>query len=155
MTEHERRSGYAFRPATDDDYDFLYGLHVAAMRPYVEQTWGWDAALQARLFREGFDPTTRCIIVVDGRDIGVLRVERRLSDVFLNSIEIEPSYQGRGLGTSIIGDILTSAHHEGLPVSLRVLHVNPARRLYERLGFHEVERTETHVIMRADPAVLP
>ncbi len=39
-----------------------------------------------------------------------------------------------------------------LPVALQVNRVNRARRLYERLGFREVGRTETHVAMRRDSA---
>jgi hypothetical protein len=34
-----------------------------------------------------------------------------------------------------------------LPVKLRVLKVNPARRLYERLGFIHKGETPTHYLM--------
>lgn len=48
--------------------------------------------------------------------------------------------------------LLQEAFDQYLPVRLRVLKVNPARRLYERLGFKVVEEADTHYLMEA---VLP
>ena len=39
------------------------------------------------------------------------------------------------------------AAQQGIPLWLRVLQGNPARRLYERLGFVAHEGTETHIKM--------
>lgn len=142
---------YTLRPATDADYDALYRLHEATMRATVEQVWGWDYAGQARFFRERWNPADRQVIVVDGRDAGVLSVERRPHEVWLANIEIAPEFQGRGLGTAIIGDLLREAHGRGVHVALQVNRANPARRLYERLGFIETGRTETHYLMEAPP----
>ncbi len=44
--------------------------------------------------------------------------------------------------------LLASADSRGVPVRLRVLKVNPARRLWERLGFRVARETETHYEMR-------
>jgi ribosomal protein S18 acetylase RimI-like enzyme len=148
--EDSRPMRYTLRPAAQADYDFLYALHEATMRPTVTQIWGWDDARQSAIFRERFDPAARRIIVIDGRDAGVLEVEERPDEVFLANIEIAPEQQGRGLGAAIITDILFDAHARGLPVTLQVNRVNPARRLYGRLGFVETGQTETHYLMRAD-----
>jgi hypothetical protein len=42
---------YELRPATAADYAFVYDLHVASMKPYVTQVWGWDEQTQAERFR--------------------------------------------------------------------------------------------------------
>ena len=55
---------YTLRPATHDDYHFLYHLHISTIRPAVEATWGWDEAFQREYFREHFDPATRQIIEI-------------------------------------------------------------------------------------------
>ena len=53
--------------------------------------------------------------------------------------EIALQYQGRGIGTALIGDLLAEANEGGVPVRLRVLRTDrPASRLYERLGFRSV-----------------
>lgn len=154
MPEPGAIPAYSLRPATADDYAFLYTLRVAAMKEYVAQTWGWDGAAQRERFAANFHPAGHQIIVAAGRDVGVLFVERRPADWFLGSIEIAPEAQRRGLGAAIIRDILATAAREGLPVRLQVLKVNPARRLYERLGFAIIGETPTHYLMRATPGVL-
>jgi ribosomal protein S18 acetylase RimI-like enzyme len=140
------------RAATPEDAEFLYQLLRATMREYVEQTWSWDEKWQRAHFQENFDPAKNQIVVLDDRDVGVIASERREGDVLLGSIYILPEYQRHGIGTLLIKSVLDGAFQEGLPVRLRVLKVNPARRLYERLGFTVVEEADTHYVMKATPA---
>lgn len=135
---------YTLRPATYDDYDFLFALHRSAMREYIDAIWGWNERWQAEYFLKKFDPSARQIIVIDGVDAGVLVVEERPAEVYVGLIELLSAYQGRGVGTAIIIGLLADAHSRGLPLSLHVLRTNhPARRLYERLGLRVVEE-EAH-----------
>ena len=84
---------------------------------------------------------------MDGRAVGILRVSERESGVYIDQVEITPKYQGRGIGTALINDLLARGH----PVEFRVMKVNvDARRLYERLGFRASGDTETHYNMRAE-----
>ena len=138
---------YSLRAATQQDAAFIYGLRVAGLREYVVQIWGWDEADQAARFRAQFDPARYQVVVVDGRDIGAVAVEWRSDEVFFADIEVGPAWRGRGLGTAIVGAVLAEARRRGLPATLQVLKVNPARRLYERLGFRVVEETPTHYRM--------
>lgn len=145
-------STYSLRQATGDDLAFLYDLHRTTIREAVEAIWGWDEGFQRRRFREQFDPAGMQIIVVDGHDVGVLQVEEWGDELFLGLIEIARSYQGQGLGTRVIKEVLAVAHAERRPVSLHVLKTNlRARRLYERLGFVVDEEREERVVMRAEP----
>jgi ribosomal protein S18 acetylase RimI-like enzyme len=138
----------AFRRATEGDLGFLYGLHVATMKEYVDKTWGWDDAQQEAAYRKNHDPATIQIVTRDGQDIGMLCTEEREAEVFVAHIEISPEYQGRGFGSSILRGIVADAARRRKTVSLRVLRVNPARSLYERLGFKVFEETPTHFSMR-------
>lgn len=134
---------YALRPATADDYDFLFALHRSAMRPYIEALWGWHEEWQAEYFLKKFDPATRKVIVIDGVDAGVLVVEERPDEVYVGLIELLPPYQGRGIGTEILRQLAADAHRRGLPLALHVLTTNePAQRLYKRLGFTPVAEEE-------------
>jgi ribosomal protein S18 acetylase RimI-like enzyme len=139
------------RAATQEDADFLYDVVKATMKEYVAQVWGWDEAWQQAYFREHFEPSEDRIIVLEDEDIGVISVEQREGEVFLGKIYILPEYQGRGIGSRLINDVLEQAHQRGVPVTLQVIKVNPARRLYERLGFVEVGETATHYLMEAAP----
>lgn len=136
-----------FRPAAESDIGFLYALHVATMKEYVDRTWGWEDAFQESVFRRNYVPSEVEIITWDSRDMGMLNVEERAGDIFLRAIEIHPEYQGRGIATSILRQIILDASASGRPVRLHVLKVNPAKRLYDRLGFSVIEDTPTHYIM--------
>ena len=144
----ERHAQIGFRQAHDRDADFLYALHAATMKEYVDKTWGWDETFQRAIFQQNHHPAEIQIITWNGKDIGMLSVEERSQDVFLRTIAIHPLYQRQGLGTLIIQQIIADAARQMKSTSLRVLKVNPAKRLYERFGFRIVDETSTHYVMR-------
>jgi ribosomal protein S18 acetylase RimI-like enzyme len=143
-------TGYQLRRAQTADYQFLYNLHRATIQEYVAEIWGWDEAWQQAHFQEKFDPAMCEIIQFDGRDVGTLQLEERADELFLALIEILPEYQGRGIGAAVIQDILVQAEQRDVSVTLRVLRNNPARALYERLGFTIIDRSDTHLYMKTD-----
>lgn len=52
------------------------------------------------------------------------------------TIAVVPEWRGKGLGGRLLQELLSCAHEAGLGrVSLSVNPANPAKRLYERLGF--------------------
>jgi ribosomal protein S18 acetylase RimI-like enzyme len=84
--------------------------------------------------------------------IGILVVDRRENEIFLENIWLTSAWQGQGLGSEIIRRLMREASASGLPLTLQVLKPNPARRLYERLGFQVVGETATHLRMKWQPA---
>ncbi|HLM00911.1 MAG TPA: GNAT family N-acetyltransferase, partial [Pyrinomonadaceae bacterium] len=66
----------------------------------------------------------------------------------LVSIRLLPEFQNRGIGTKLIKDVLAASIAKNKPVRLQVLKINPARNLYERLGFEISGETGTHFLMR-------
>jgi GNAT superfamily N-acetyltransferase len=143
--------GLTLRPATHADGAFLFRLLKVALGPYVAQTWGWDEKWQRTYFWSRFDPASSQIVVLRGRDVGVLSMIEEQDVVLLNQIYLLPEAQGQGVGTILIRSVLDRAFARCLPVRLRVLRVNPARRLYERLGFAVTAETETHLVMQVAP----
>jgi len=148
----EAREPYVLRVATPADVDLLYAIHSMAMRSYVIATWGnWDDAWQTAYFSDHFPPD-RQVIEVGGEAAGFLDLERRDDCYFVANVELSPQHQRHGTGTALLGQVIERAASEGLPVALQVLKVNPARRLYERLGFRLTGETDTHFLMRTgDP----
>ena len=142
-------SSLGYRPATESDIDFLYTLRLATMKEYVDKTWGWDDAYQHSHLRKNYVPAKVQILTLNGQDIGMLSVEERNEDIFLKTIEIHPAFQNKGIGTAIITQIIADGFHKRKPVRLQVLKVNPAKRLYDRLGFSVIEETSTHYILLA------
>ncbi len=81
------------------------------------------------------------IVVLGDQSIGVLRVDRKEAGTRLVEIALLSSQRRRGIGTALLRGLIA----EGRPVLLSVERANPARRLYERLGF---------VVMRDDGVYL-
>jgi ribosomal protein S18 acetylase RimI-like enzyme len=141
----ERKPQISFRQIVSDDFDFLWRLHNAALKVYVEKTWGWNEERQRELFAESFNTSNGKIIVVDDTDAGYLWTLEKETETLLVSIRILPEYQNRGIGTKVIEDVLAKSEKS---VRLQVLKINPAQNLYKRLGFETVGETETHFIMQ-------
>lgn len=137
----------AHRQAKQSDYAWLYNLKVASMRDYVDAVYGWDETIQKDFFDKDFRPDKITIITADGSDAGMFEIDSDEDGYFLKRIEIHPTFQRCGIGSQVIGDILRMASVERKHVRLMVFRVNPARALYERLGFHIAQETETHYKM--------
>lgn len=135
------------RPATRQDLDFLDPLYTAAMRPYFEKMNKWNPLL----FRITFDEAISRLIQYDGQDIGFLKVRRDPQEIFLGDIVLLPEFRNQGIGTHLIRALLKEAAASEAMVWLKVLKGNPARRLYERLGFTVAEEAEGHdrMVIRA------
>ena len=122
--QKRQMSGIELRSVSPHDFDFLYRLHQATMKEYITQTWGWDESWQRQYFEQHFNPTVNQIIRFQGKDIGVVSVVERETELFLTNIEVLPEHQRLGIGASVIKTILDEAKRLGKPVALQVLKVN-------------------------------
>jgi ribosomal protein S18 acetylase RimI-like enzyme len=122
------------------------------MQMYVEDTFGpWDEVWQENYFRDRFDPAVLQVIQLDEQDVGVLFIQERVEELFVVNLEILPEYQRKGIGTTVIRQLLAAAQRQSKPVALQVLKSNiPARNLYQRLGFGVTGENATHYIMAWD-----
>jgi GNAT superfamily N-acetyltransferase len=91
------------------------------------------------------------IIQVDGADVGWLQVVPKDDEYFLGSLFLEAGFQRRGTGTEVMKRVLDEGARRGQPVRLAVVKFNPARRLYERLGFRVTHEDDLKVYMSRDP----
>ena len=107
----------------------------------------WDDDVQRSFFDRKWIPEEYEIIVTDETDVGVISVSECGDYIFLAELQIHLEHQNRGLGSSIIRDIVARAESQKLPVRLQVLKANRVQALYHRLGFREISRTDTHLIM--------
>jgi len=121
------------------------------MKEHIERTSGWDDREQETWFRGRFDSGEMHVVLYDGERVGSISVDREPGRITLAGIVIAPPYQRRGIGTWLVQSLLAEADAARIPVELRVLKGNPAKRLYERLGFVQVGEIETLDVMRRDP----
>jgi GNAT superfamily N-acetyltransferase len=90
------------------------------------------------------------IILLDNRPVGLLKIVRDGTNWDLKQIQITPSLQSQGLATRVIQSTITEARHAGAALRLKALKTNPARRLYQRLGFAVVAQNADRIEMRLE-----
>ncbi|GAB3375977.1 GNAT family N-acetyltransferase [Amycolatopsis echigonensis] len=140
------------RPTTPADSDFCFQVHRAALGEYVAAIWGWNDKIQRGYHDRAFTPGRWQVITVDGADAGLLVVEHRPAEVFLGRIELDPRYQGRGIGGRLLRRLIRVAAEREQPLVLEVLAVNTrAHAFYLRHGFRETGRTERKILLARSP----
>lgn len=133
-----------FRTIESSDYDFLWILHNAALKKYVTATWGWNEDWQREYFAKEFNTENGKIIVFENQDAGFLWYKVNPFENSLVSIKLLPEFQNKGIGTKIIKELIENSDKS---IILQVLKINPARCLYERLGFMVSNENNTHFEM--------
>jgi ribosomal protein S18 acetylase RimI-like enzyme len=130
-----------FRAATEADLPFLLELRRKTMSEHLRLS-GIEPSVSERVERVMARFECAEIILLSGRPVGLLKVARDGQKWDLIQIQILPEKQGTGLGSGILQKLLDEALQAKATVILSVLKSNPARRLYERLGFRIVGENE-------------
>ena len=101
---------YKLIPITEKDYEFIYELKKNAYKEYVEFYWGtWDEAAQREYFKKFIETykSTIYLIQLEEKIIGFYNDEfLENGDYEIGNICIVPEYQGKGIGTRILKDII-------------------------------------------------
>ena len=93
--------------------------------------------LQDVQYRKHYRNAEFMIISEGGRDSGRLYLYEDKKEIRIMDIAILPAFRGRGTGAFLIGELQTKAIQSGKSVSIHVEENNPAKKLYDRLGFVE------------------
>ena len=151
----------ALRPATAEDEGFLYSVYASTREAElagVDWTEEDKAAFlwqqfeaQARHYREQYDGAAYDVIEVDSRPVGRLYVARWADEIRIMDISLLPENRRRGIGTALLRNLLDEAARTGKWVTVHVEQFNPARRLYERLGFRRVRDVGVYLLMQWSP----
>jgi ribosomal protein S18 acetylase RimI-like enzyme len=133
-----------YRPASQKDFEITLKIKKLALGPYIAQVWGWDDAFQQTYHSEHFNPKSTTLLLHQERVIGFLEKVEKSDSIFIQNLLILPSFQNKGIGTSLLKQILEEARKLEKTVTLNVLKVNTrAFGLYLGLGF--TVRTTTEV----------
>ena len=153
------------RPETEEDGEFLARLYRDARRMEVAQ-WGWPPEQQAlflamqfeaqrRAFRQISPDAVGQIVCIADADAGRILVAEETTGMHLIDIALLEEYRNRGVGTALLSGLQRKCELRKIALRLQVLAVNPARRLYRRLGFEEVGGDSMYVRMEWRPAPSP
>ena len=143
---------YTLRKCAYDDFELLFELKKLCMKWYIEKIYDWDDEVQKTKTRNEINRNINDmkIIEVNGRGIGVTTFSKADEYYRVGLIMIHPDYQNKGIGASIISDYIETAKADGKRIIIKTYIKNPARRLYEKLGFAPYETDATHVHLEMD-----
>lgn len=153
------------RRASDDDSDFFRAVY-ASTRAGELAVVPWDEASKAAFvdhqftaqsvhYAQHYPDAQVDVVTIDGEPAGRLYVNRRGHEIRVVDIALLPEFRGRGVATALFEALFREARSAGRVVSIHVEQNNPARRLYERLGFVRRGRQGIHVLMEWSPAGQP
>jgi ribosomal protein S18 acetylase RimI-like enzyme len=75
----------------------------------------------------------------------VVEIQKANSRFKIQTVCLKPEYQGRGVGSYFVKEVMGAAEANKHGVELSVLKTNPrAKRFYERLGFVQFRESQYH-----------
>ena len=145
------------------DLPFLERVYGATRTEELAQT-DWDEAQKAKFVSFQFQAqhlhyTTHytgaefLVIERDGVAVGRLYLHWRTDDLRIVDIALLPEARGHGTGEALLRALLDAASARGHGVSIHVEQMNPAMRLYQRLGFRKAGEHGIYHLMEWRPDV--
>lgn len=157
------RPTVALRPAVPADESFLCSVYADTRADELAPV-PWTAEQKATFCAQQFAAqsahyarhhagATHEVVLVDGEPAGRLIVLRTAREVRIVDVALLRRFRGRGVGSRLLEPLLAAADAGGQVVSVHVEHLNPAMRLYRRLGFEPAGGTGVYVLMERAPVI--
>lgn len=152
----------SLRTHTADDLAFMQALYASTREAelaltnftqkekeaFIQQQFSAQYQHYLRHYNsEKFD-----IVEFDGQAIGRLFVDHWENEIRIVDIALTPAFQNKGLGSYLFAQLFEQAKAANKAVTIHVEHNNPARNLYERLGFElKTQTNEIYLLMQWTP----
>jgi len=162
MPTNQWTNKITLRKYSDSDIPFMQALYASTRESELAMT-NFTAQEKLDFINQQFTAQTAhytqhyCIdafniIELDGVPIGRLFVDYWEKEIRIVDIALMPEHRNTGLGTYLFNQLFEQAKLDGKTVTIHVEHNNPAKRLYERLGFNLKTKTnEIYLLMEWRP----
>ena len=151
------RPTVTLRPIGDADLEFLYRVYASTREEEMRMV-DWSAEqkvaflwmqfeAQHKHYMEHFPDAEYSLVLLDGEAGGRLYLDRREEEIRVVDIALLPERRGSGVGGWLMRRVLSEAASVGKKVRIHVERNNPALRLYERLGFTQIEDQGVYLLM--------
>lgn len=154
-------TGLELRPATADNREFLLAVYSStradelSLVPWTEpQKAAFVASqfdAQDAYYRQIYPNAEFLVVMKDDVRVGRLYLAHLDDEIRIIDIALLPEHRGGGIGSRLLADVITEADAIGLAVRLHVEPWNPAKRLYERLGFRSIAEQGFYLLMERAP----
>jgi ribosomal-protein-alanine N-acetyltransferase len=137
------------RTLSDADLDEIVAIEAATFSN------PWTRPMYVRELQNP-DVSFLYVLRIDQRIAGFCSFWLVLDEIHINNLAIRHEYQGQGLGTVLLQEVLQAGATRGAErATLEVRRSNaPARRLYERLGFEVAATRPNYYVSPAEDALI-
>ncbi len=156
---------YTLRPADTRDRPHLTRVYASTRTEELARTnWTQEQKdsfvlmqfeAQDAHYRAHYDGAHYMVIEVEGSPAGRLYLHWRDEELRIMDIALLPEFRARGVGSSVLRELMAKASRSGRRTSIHVEKFNPAMRLYERLGFVPVSDRGVYLLMEHQPNTAP
>jgi ribosomal protein S18 acetylase RimI-like enzyme len=140
---------FSFRPARVEDYAFCERLYFESLR-WIMEALSLDETRQYENFAAQWRLSEVRIITMGDEDIGWLQTAPVEDALFLKQLYVIGCCRRQGIGGAVMNALIEEAMRLRLAITLAVVKINPAQRLYERLGFRIMHEDEREIYMRRE-----
>jgi len=132
----------SFSPVSDDDFEDLLAIRIAAMKESLSRIGRFDPSRARERFKSGFSPENTRHVVVSGSCAGFVTVKPFDDGLLLDHLYVLPSFQGHGIGALVLASIFKVADADRQQIRVGALKESDSNRFYERHGFKLVSEGE-------------
>ena len=151
----------SLRPVTATDADFLCAVYASTRADELAVT-DWSDEQKAEFckmqftaqdahYRQHYPTAEFSVVEHDGTPAGRLYVDRWSKEIRIMDIALLPTHRRHGIGTGLLRALMDEARAGNKLLSIHVERMNPALRLYERLGFKIAEDKGVYLLMEWTP----
>lgn len=148
----------ALRPATEQDEPFFYRIYklsrveefavTGISETHFDLVMRMQYSARKGAYESNYPGSSRMMVSADGADAGQIWVSRDDTQYRVIDIAIAGEFQNRGIGTSLMKDLIAEARRTGVPLRCSVATNNPGSlRFHQRLGFRIVSGDEAYYQM--------
>lgn len=155
------------RPIAQSDEEVLCRIYGSTRSEEMTRVVNWSPAqkqaflqgqfrAQHQYYMEHYPGAWFWLLVLEGEIIGRLYLQAQHTDGSVRIIDITllPQWRNQGMGQQLLRDIMGFAAQLARPITIHVESFNPAKRLYQRMGFKLVSVTNGvyHLLKWKHPA---
>lgn len=162
MQKNNWHNRISLRKHTEDDLVFMQALYASTREAELALTnftlqekqafIGQQFHAQYQHYLQHYNSDAFDMIELDGKAIGRLFVDHWSTEIRIVDITLIPDFQKKGIGSYLFNQLFSQAKASRKSVSIHVEINNPARYLYQRLGFKlKTQTNEVYLLMEWTP----
>lgn len=142
------------RPIEEKDKSLLLEIYASTRKEEMERVPEWSETMKTEFissqfhaqhdhYQMNYPGADFWVIELDNKRIGRLYLDSdfQSKEIRIIDITILPEFRNRKLGEGILSDLMDKAAEMDKPLSIHVESFNPAKNLYNRLGFKKISET--------------